>query len=291
MQSTLDYIVKEKEDGLAVKSLLSSSLSLSRRQISRLKISHGITLNGREAVLTEPVRSGDRLRLTFMAQDYGTADILNRKPDILYEDSVLIIVNKPYGIPSHADREHPDRHMGTVLQRYYGEDFTVRTVGRLDKDVSGIMVYAKNAETAAKLAESRKSRVFRKTYAAAAEGIFESKKDTLVYHLEKDGRRKRSRISDTGRECITSYEVLKEYNGISLLSVSIETGRLHQIRAGMAYAGHPLCGDRLYGGSRDLIGRPALHCSDISFVHPGTGKTIKVSCPLPDDMKRLFDEL
>ncbi len=288
MQRTLDCTVSEKEDGLTVKSYLSLSLGLSRRQISRLKANHGISLDERQAVLTEQVHTGQTLHLAFMEQDYGTADILNKAPEILYEDDVLVVVNKPYGISSHASREHPDKHMGTVLKKYYGEDFTVRTVGRLDKDVSGIMVYAKNAETAAALSSDKEEHIFRKQYTAAAEGIFETKKDTLVYKLQKNGSLRKSVVSEAGKECITDYEVIQEYHGISLLAVSIRTGRTHQIRAGMAYTGHPLCGDTLYGGSKTLISRPALHCSRISFIHPETGRTVEISCGLPEDIRKIF---
>ena len=287
MKKTLEFKIEEEMNGLAIKTVLSRFFGLSRREISRLKFSGGILYNGESARVTQPVETGSLLQLTFPDQDTSAAVILSGKPDILYEDNDLVIVNKPAGMPCHPSHEHLDDDMGTLLQNYYGGSFRVRPIGRLDKDVSGIMLYAKNQPAAARLSKQRAEGILHKEYTAAAEGVFEKKKDRLVYRLEKIEGRKDRKVTGSGQECITDYTLLLQEKDFAFVKVEIITGRTHQIRAGMANAGHPLCGDRLYGGSQQKIARPALHCSHLSLKQPFTGKKIEIDLELPDDMKRL----
>ena len=288
MKKTLQIEITEEMNGLAIKTVLSRFLGLSRREISRLKFSGGIIYKGENARVTQPVETGDLIELTFPDQDTAAAVVLSGKPEILYEDGDLVIVNKPAGMPCHPSHEHLDDDMGTLLQNYYGGSFRVRPIGRLDKDVSGIMLYAKNQPSAARLSRQRAELVLHKEYTAIAEGIFENKKGTLTYSLAKVSGHRDRKVTEGGQKCVTDYEVIGEYGNRSLLRISIVTGRTHQIRAGMAYAGHPLCGDRLYGGDTDHIRRAALHCSHLHLKQPFTQKEISLDLPLPDDMKALL---
>ena len=288
MQKELVFKISEEQDGLAVKAVLSKDIHLSRREISRLKFSGGLLLNGETCKVTAPVHAGDELKLIFMDQDTAHAVRITGKPDILYEDEDLVIVNKPAGMPCHPSHEHLDDDMGTLLQNYYNNGFTIRAVGRLDKDVSGVMVYAKNKPAAARLSKGREEGTLHKVYLAVVEGRVTQPYGTLQYSLAKAEGRKDRIASEDGQYCITDFETLQEGMIFSLLSVSIRTGRTHQIRAGMKEFGHPLMGDTLYGGNHDLIARPALHCSTISLIQPFTGEPISVKAPLPDDMKNLL---
>ena len=152
------------------------------------------------------------------------------------------------------------------------------------------MVYAKNQPSAARLSKQRSQEVLHKVYDAVAQGIFETDSGTLRYGLRKVEGRKDRKISSDGQQCITDYAVVGTCQGCSILKVSIRTGRTHQIRAGMAQAGHPLCGDELYGGSKQRINRPALHCGHVELIQPFTKEKITVDCDLPDDMKCLLTE-
>ena len=289
MKKSLTITIGEDLNGLMIKAVLSQSIGLSRREISRLKFTeNGILLKGSSAYITAIVHSGDTLEINFPDYDLAHYTRISGRPEILYEDEDLVVVNKPAGMPCHPSHEHLDDDMGTLLQNYYGPSFTIRAVGRLDKDVSGIMLYAKNQPSAARLSRQRGEGLLKKTYVAVAEGVFDVKSDTLTYRLaRKEGHHDR-RISKNGQECVTEYTVIKESGNCSLLEVSIITGRTHQIRAGMAYTGHPLCGDRLYGGSTGRISRPALHCAKLVLVQPFTKENIIVECEIPDDMKRLL---
>lgn len=278
--------IKSNEDGLLVKNILSKQMGFSRREISRSHVSGSIYLNGVKCRLTQEVHTNDIV--TVRTEE----PILESKPIILYEDTDIVVVNKPAGIPSHASAEHFDDDMGSILKRYYQDDtFTVRTVGRLDKGVSGIVVYAKTKQMAALLASAREEQLLHKEYLAIVKGKFEEKRGKLIYTLGKEkGIRGRSVTAD-GQKCITNYEVITEGNFFSLIKVHIETGRLHQIRAGMAYFKHPLIGDHLYGGSMHAMKRPALHCWKVEFIHPKTKKQISIECELPTDMQKVVDKL
>ena len=290
MKKTLEIKIESEMNGLAIKAVLSRLLGLSRREISRLKFSGGIVYNGESARVTQPVETGGILRLTFPDQDTAAALILTGRPDILYEDEDLVIVNKPAGMPCHPSHEHLDDDMGTLLQNYYGGTFRVRPIGRLDKDVSGIMLYAKNQPAAARLSAQRASGDLRKEYTAVAQGHFDKPAGVLEYALLKVAGHKERKVNQAGQKCITEYEVRAEYEDVSVLNVHIVTGRTHQIRAGMANASHPLCGDKLYGGDSSLIHRPALHCSHIQLNQPFTDKKITLDLEMPDDMKALLEK-
>ena len=290
MRKTLHLKIEKEMDGLMIKAVLKHNVQLSRREVSRLKFAeNGIMLNGNRAKITAPVAEGDDLEINFPERDTSHAIRILGKPDILYEDEDMVIVDKPAGMPCHPSHEHLDDDMGTLLKNYYQGQFTIRPIGRLDKDVSGVMLYAKNQPAAARLSRERKEDLLHKEYLAVAEGIFEQKKGTLKYALKKEEGQKDRKISADGQECITNYEVIQEYGDVSLLKVTIVTGRTHQIRAGMAYAGHPLCGDRLYGGKTEHITRPALHCASLKCVQPFTKKAIMCEAEMPQDMKAVIE--
>lgn len=288
MNKTIEVIVEEKENCLMLKAVLSKSVGLSRREISRLKFNEGILLNGESCRVTEIVHTGDKITLTFPEKDLPHVLRMCGKPDILYEDEDIVIVDKPAGMVCHPTHEHIDDDMGTLLQNYYGSGFMIRAIGRLDKEVSGIMVYAKNQITASRLSKQRQQDQFHKVYHALAQGVFKEKHGTLHYNLDRIEGTKQRKIVEDGKACITHFSVMKQYATYALLSISIETGRTHQIRAGMSSIGHPLLGDTLYGGNRDLIDRPALHCAVVDFIQPFTKKEIHVELHEPSDMQKLI---
>lgn len=289
MNKTIEVIIEEKESSLPIKAVLSKSVGLSRREISRLKFSHGLLLNGKECRVAEIVHEGDVVTLNFMERDSAHATLLSGKPEILYEDEDLVIVNKPSGMVCHPTHEHLTDDMGTLLQNYYGNGFTIRAIGRLDKEVSGVMCYAKNQITASRLSKQRNELKLHKTYHAIVEGHLDNKQGTLRYSLDKVDNIKQRKITSEGKECITDYRVLKEYDTYSLLEISIITGRTHQIRAGMSSTHHPLLGDTLYGGNKELIQRVALHCYALDLIQPFTKKEIHVEIQEPQDMKILLN--
>lgn len=288
MRKKIRHLIGENENGLTIRAVLSSRYS--RHEISRLKFAgDGICLNGIRCRTDRIVSAGDILELHFPEPDAEAGNITGIQIRILYQDEDVIVVNKPAGVVCHRSHGHFDDDLGAALQSVYPE-LVVHPVGRLDKDVSGIMVYAASQPSAARLNRQRIDGLMHKTYQAVVRGHFEQKEGMLEYALEASGNDRKRVFGDKGKKCITRYQVMQEMTDHSLLEISIETGRTHQIRAGMAGFGHPLAGDVLYGGSTELIARPALHCVKISFLQPFTGHQITVSCELPDDMKRLLSD-
>lgn len=289
MAKQLTYTITDKENGLAVKTVLSKSLHLSRREISRLKFTNGLFLNDVSCRVTQPVKTGDIVHLIFAEKDTAHAQRILGKPDILYEDEDLVIVNKPAGMPAHPSHEHLDDDMGTLLQSWYHGRFTIRAIGRLDKDVSGVMVYARSQPAAARLSKQREQDILHKEYLAIIQGHMDQKSGMLEYRLKKVEGRKDRVVSANGQLCQTCYEVIRETDDFSLVKVHLLTGRTHQIRAGFAWSGHPLVGDRLYGGL-DLLPFPALHCASIQLEQPFTHQKIHAEAPLREDMEALLKE-
>lgn len=288
MEKILEYTVSETDNGLTIKAVLSRRMGLSRHEISRLKFMYdGILLNGCPVRVTQKVIPHDVIRLRFSDPSDAVPGKSGFIPDILYEDEDLLAVNKPAGIPSHPSKGHVSDDLGSLLKGYYKEPLVIRTAGRLDKDVSGIMIYAKNQPASARLSKQREEGILRKTYCAFAEGTPEPLSGTLVYGLQDtEGSPKRIFIPN-GNNCITDYETIRTAELFSVVHVQIRTGRTHQIRAGFAGTGHPLLGDVLYGGSTDLIHRPALHCFRVQLKQPFAGNDICIEAPLPDDMKAI----
>ncbi len=283
----IEITLEAEDERKTVKRILSETLSLSRRQISLFKAKQHILVNDSSAFLTQECHAEDRITLLFDEEEYPLYIELTHDIEILYEDEDLLIVNKPAFLACHASKEHLHDNLGSYIEEKYEHAFPVHPVGRLDKDVSGIMLYAKNRTVTAMLSREKTDTLFHKKYLALVEGTIQPESDVLHYNIEQIHHR--SAVTKDGKPCITHYHVLHQYAEIALLEVQIETGRKHQIRAGFAHFFAPLIGDTLYGSKRTELQRPALHCSDIEFIHPRTKQTISVHCPLPSDMKKLCD--
>ena len=283
-------------DNGSVRQVMTRDLKLSRKEISRLKFDGEILLNGKRIKVNDRMRVGDTLTLRFPEAQTGEIPMLDVEPDILYEDEDVVVVNKPAGIPCHPVHGHIDDSMGSILASYYrrkGEDFVIRPVGRLDKDVSGAILFAKNRLAASRLSKDREEGKLNKDYTAFVSGIFDIKQGMIDAPIAKaEGERRRVTKDPNGKPALTIFRVVNEFNvsgqSVSELNVEIETGRTHQIRAHMAAAGHPLIGDELYGGTTDILNRPALHCSRIDFLTPFTRESRVIVAPLPEDMNGLL---
>lgn len=289
MPKTIRYTIQKRENGLPLKSVLAKSLQLSRREISRLKFSKGLLVNDEFARVTQCVNTNDVVTLIFPEYDLAKATIVSGKPEILFEDEDLVIVNKPSGMPCHPSTRHQNDDMGTLLTSYYHQAFPIRAIGRLDKDVSGLMIYAKNQLIAARLSSLRQQGKLTKQYLAICHGTFTNPKDTLVYTIDKQIGRHQRFISEEGKTCITEYKLLHQKKNIALIQLHIVTGRTHQIRVGMQSIDHTLVGDTLYGSNDTRIHRPSLHCYYLDFIQPLTKQPIHIEIPLPKDMQTLWD--
>ena len=214
---------------------------------------------------------------------------------VIYKDKDVIVLNKPAGTVVHPSHGHYADSIANYLAWYYKEkDLQVitRAVGRLDKETSGALLFAKNRAAAGRLFEQRKKGILRRRYIALAEGSFSEKTGTIDRPIgpSPDSIAKRMVCPD-GQDAFTQYEVLKEieHEGrtCSLLGVEIRTGRTHQIRVHMESIGHPLCGDTLYGRAPAASGfhRAMLHAAGLWFQQPFTKEPIHVTAPFPEDFR------
>lgn len=208
--------------------------------------------------------------------------------NILYKDEWLLILNKPSGIAIHPSILHFDTSLSNGVKYYFDTinlKKKIRPVTRLDKDTSGIVVFAKCEYIQECLIKEMQNKTFKKKYYALCTGTFEKSKGTISLPI---ARRPGSIIErqidfENGQNSVTNYKVIKTFQNLTLIECELETGRTHQIRVHMSGINHPLLGDTLYGKCSDLINRQALHCHSIEFLHPITNEKIKIDCDLPND--------
>ncbi|WP_195983462.1 RluA family pseudouridine synthase [Clostridium sp. D33t1_170424_F3] len=282
----LQFTVPEGYNGVRLKGFLRGYCSVSARLLTALKKEpHGITVNDTRATVLETLHMGDvvKLRLPEDRKELPPAEIPLR---LLYEDADLLVVDKPAGMPVHPSPGHDRDSLANAVAAYFqgkGERVSIRPVYRLDKDTTGVMLLAKNAFAAARLAKG-----VHKVYFAVCEGVLHGNATEIGPIGLCPGHSIQRAIVPDGVPAMTHWKAISNSETHTLLKVRIETGRTHQIRVHMAHLQHPLAGDDMYGGSLERIQRQALHCGEIAFCHPVTGEKYRLFAPLPEDMRRLL---
>lgn len=268
-----------------VRHFLRKYCGLTARSMTILKYDGSIIRRGEVLRSCDPVHAGDVIEL-HLPEDSNEIEPVQGILDVLYEDEYLLVVKKPPFMPVHPTKVHQQDTLANIVsydQEQKGERYTFRALNRLDKDTSGCIVIAKDRLTYA-LTQSG----IKKRYIAVCEGILtEGGTITSPIALE-EGSRIRRCVSPKGQYAVTHYDPIASGGGHTLVELNLETGRTHQIRCHMSSIGHPLAGDDLYGGSRSLIGRQALHCRDVSLIHPFLHEVIDLHAELPEDMKMLL---
>lgn len=285
----LSFTITDSMDGRTVNSILKGELELSSGLIARCKrIENGITLDGIPVYTNARVHDGQVVGVVIGA----TLTPSGKLPyDILFEDEDILIINKPAGSAAHGSHyDDTVDSIGDRINNYYSSTSAFHPVSRLDKGTTGIMTIAKNGYMHDRLSKCLHSKTFIRTYIGIVHGNIVEKRGRIELPISRvDGSSIKREVSFNGSNAITNYEVLNEFNGLSLLRFMLDTGRTHQIRVHMSYIGHPLVGDWLYGTEEPLlISRPALHSSELKFLHPLTDKEIHISCEMPQDMRNLI---
>ncbi|HJD14203.1 MAG TPA: RluA family pseudouridine synthase [Candidatus Ruminococcus avistercoris] len=284
---------KQAQKSVSLKSFLKQDMGLGDHQISRLKfMEDGLLVNGKRARVSCLLKEGDEVQIRLEKDEPKDLAVLPWGPDpkILYEDEDLLVIDKPAGILSHPGKGHyrdtAANRAAAYLQRK-GKPCRIRLAGRLDMDTSGILIFTRNQLAAARLARQREQGMFAKEYLALAAGrMSEGERGEIDRPLRKmpQEKTKMEVCQEGGLFSLTRYRVLKTWEEFSLLSVQIATGRTHQIRVHLAWTGHPLLGDSLYGKGDERIGRAALHAWKVHFLQPFTGEKITLQSDIPEDM-------
>ena len=287
MPETLKFTVPPEYDGQPAKRFLKEHCSFSTRMITSLKRENeGIMMNGKILRTIDPVAEGNEVIINLPQDDSEFIEPVEGDLDIVYEDSFLLVVNKPPYQPVHPVKQYQTDTLANHVVAYSrsrGESYVFRALNRLDRNTSGLVMIAKDRFTVNKLKKQ-----VRKTYIAVVHGeLSGSGTITAPIGLLEDSKIRRHVLGE-GTPAITHYEALYSSKEYSTLRLWLETGKTHQIRCHMAHIGHPLLGDDLYGGKRDLIQRHALHCAEMSFEHPVTGERIELNTALPEDMSKLM---
>lgn len=272
-------------------------LRLSHGEISRLKgPEDGIMLNGTRATVRAVLRAGDLLTLALEDRESAAGVIPADLPlEILYEDDCLIGLNKPPFMPTHPSNGHQEDTLANALAYYFekrGIPFVFRTLNRLDRDTSGVVLVSKNRRTAALLAGQLREGSVRKRYLALLSGVIDPPAGIIDAPIRRVAGSKMMRETAPGdpnaRQARTDYETLAAGQDCCLVMASPLTGRTHQLRVHFSSAGHPITGDSLYGKPDSSIGRQALHAVSLSLIHPCSGRPLTVTAPLPDDIRTLI---
>ena len=274
-----------------LKELLKVYFYISDRLLLKLKQNNKILVNGKIANIHNSLNCGDLVEIIIDFEE-DNSNIIPVKMDlnILYKDDALLIINKPAGIPVHPSMDHFTDSLSNGVRFYFdsiGLKKKIRPVNRLDRNTSGIVIFAKNEYIQECLVRQMKAGLFEKEYIAICEGKFEHEEAIINAPI---GRKENSIIERCvrvdGDTAITEYKVLKynETSNYSIVKCNLKTGRTHQIRVHMSYIGHPILGDTLYGNSSNLIQRQALHSYKVKFIHPISRKEVTFSAELPSDM-------
>lgn len=285
------------------KALCTLDDTLTRAAAVRLTESGDVMLNGKTASKSDKVKIGDIVEITYPEPVSSEAVPQDIPLDIIYEDDDLLVVNKPKGMVVHPAAGNPDGTLVNALLYHCGDSLSgiggvVRPgiVHRIDKDTSGLLMVAKNDTAHLKLSEQIKEHSFTREYEAVIIGHLKEQKGSIDAPIgrSKNDRKKMAVTELNSKKAVTRYEVLEEYPGFSYVRLRLETGRTHQIRVHMAYLGHPLAGDGVYGGrnaERIMEGGQCLHARKIGFKHPTTGKYMEFTSPLPEYFTKFLEKL
>ncbi len=277
-----------------VKEVLKAEFSMSDRLLLKLKKLDKIYLNGNVTSVNHPVLENDLIECYLDYEEDNSNIVPTEMPlNIIYEDEAYIVVNKPAGIPVHPSMDHYTDSLSNEIAFYFnqiGLKKKIRPVNRLDKDTSGIVIFAKNEYIQECLVRQMKSKEFIKKYIAVVNGNLDNLEGTINAPIaRKEGSIIERCVSETGDIAITHYKVLKRKTDFDIVECILETGRTHQIRVHFAYLGHSLLSDTLYGTSSSLINRQALHAYKVEFTHPLSKKKVKYIATVPEDLNKLME--
>jgi 23S rRNA pseudouridine1911/1915/1917 synthase len=290
------HTVQPDDEGLSVQEILTGRLGISRRMIQRLTRSRGITLNSRPAFLSRPVRSGDVVAVRVLARETTKLPPAALPLSIVHEDADLIVVDKPPGLLVHPTAPSHTRTLAHGIAGHlarHGVEARVRPVHRLDRETSGLVIFAKSGFAHQHLDRQLRQGTLEREYLALVEGVVPEDEGVIqdpIGPARQDPRLRMVRVD--GQEAITRYTVEERFAAATALRVTLETGRTHQIRVHLAHRGNPVIGDRAYGARPTRsIGRPALHARRVTLLQPRSGERLEFEAPPPEDILALLDAL
>ncbi|MFB1050098.1 RluA family pseudouridine synthase [Paraliobacillus sp. JSM ZJ581] len=290
----MKWQVTKEESGLMLREYLKEKKGFSRRIVKAIKFQSGsLLVNDVAATVRKVLQAGDTVEVIFPKEHRAAS--MEAEPvrlDIVYEDNDILLINKMAGMATIPSIHHTKGTLANGILYHYEKnklDFTVHIVTRLDRDTSGLLLVAKHRLSHSILAKDQQQGKIERRYQAIVSGHLLEKQATIEAPIARNPNSIIERMVDpSGKQSITHYQVLEETATDSLVQITLETGRTHQIRVHFSHLGHPLVGDELYGGKTDMIPRQALHCVSLSFIHPITKEKHMFTSNLPADMQKIL---
>ena len=287
--------IYEKFERERVDSFLASLYKeYSRSHFQKLVENGKVTVNGKEVLVSHKLKRGDAVEVAFEKEEKLDIKPEKIKIDVIYEDDDIIAVNKQPGIVVHPSYGHPSGTLLNALMAHSKGKYNPYLVHRLDKDTSGLILFAKNEKAKISISKQLQNRAVKKIYYAAVKGTIVENKGRIEAPLGRSPQnRKLMSVNPLATKmAITEFKVIARKDGYTLLEVRIITGRTHQIRSHMKYINHPVIGDKQYGGPETIDGktyeRQMLHAYGVTFHHPRTSRVTEITAPLPSDIKEIF---
>ena len=292
----------EESKNQRLDAFLASSLDgLTRSQATRLIESGEVAVNGRAVSKSYKLAGGEDIAVTLPEPEPVEAVPQDIPLDVVYEDADVIVVNKPSGMVVHPAPGHPDGTLVNALLYHcagtlsgIGGALRPGIVHRIDRDTSGLIIAAKNDAAHQYLSAQLADHTLARTYECIVVGALREDRGTVDAPIARHPTgRKRMAVVAGGREAVTHWEVIARYPGYTHVRCRLETGRTHQIRVHMAYIGHPILGDTVYGAKKEVPGltRQCLHAVGLRFLHPRTHEVVELSCPLPEEFTRMLQKI
>ena len=292
----------EESKNQRLDAFLASSLDgLTRSQATRLIESGEVAVNGRAVGKSYKLAGGEDIAVTLPEPEPVEAVPQDIPLDVVYEDADVIVVNKPSGMVVHPAPGHPDGTLVNALLYHcagtlsgVGGALRPGIVHRIDRDTSGLIIAAKNDAAHQYLSAQLADHTLARTYECIVVGALREDRGTVDAPIARHPTdRKRMAVVAGGREAVTHWEVIARYPGYTHVRCRLETGRTHQIRVHMAYIGHPILGDTVYGAKKEVPGLTGqcLHAVGLRFLHPRTHEVMELSCPLPEEFTRMLPKI
>ena len=297
-----EYIVSQEEKGKRLDTYIPSvDTDITRTSAQRLIEDGNILVNGKNAKVSYKIQENDKISVEIPKPKQIELKAQDIPIEIIYEDSDIIVVNKPKGMVVHPANGNPDGTLVNAIMAIckdslsgIGGEIRPGIVHRIDKDTSGLLIVAKNDNAHVKMSEQIKSHEVKKTYIALVRGVFKENEATIDMPIGRStSDRKKMAVNKNGKNAITHIKVLKRFDKYTLLQVNIETGRTHQIRVHLSHIGYPIVGDYTYSNGKnefDVVGQ-CLHAQKLEFKHPITQKYMCLEAELPQYFKDILDKL
>ena len=292
----------EESKNQRLDAFLASSLDgLTRSQAARLIESGEVAVNGRAVSKSYKLAGGEDIAVTLPEPEPVEAVPQDIPLDVVYEDADVIVVNKPSGMVVHPAPGHPDGTLVNALLYHcagtlsgVGGALRPGIVHRIDRDTSGLIIAAKNDAAHQYLSAQLADHTLARTYECIVVGALREDRGTVDAPIARHPTdRKRMAVVAGGREAVTHWEVIARYPGYTHVRCRLETGRTHQIRVHMAYIGHPILGDTVYGAKKEVPGLTGqcLHAVGLRFLHPRTHEVVELFCPPPEEFTRMLQKI